>query len=68
MANESVNQRNGFIRTTVSIPQELSGFIDSQKKQPTHAGSLSSYVRGLIIADKQAKQFSPSETKPEPVS
>jgi len=64
MANETGNKRNGFIRSTLTIPQELSDFIEAQKNQPAHAGNLSSYVRGLIIADKLAKET----TAPQPAA
>lgn len=49
---QGANDKPKFIKPTISIPNELEGFIDERKNSPQHAGSLSSYIRSLIIADR----------------
>ena len=56
MATNKKPKRSGFLRPTLTIPDELESFIERRKNEPQHAGNLSSYVRGLIIADKHQQQ------------
>ena len=48
--------RTRFIRSTVTIPAELVGFIGRRVGDPVHAGNLSSYIRSLIIHDREQQQ------------
>lgn len=43
----------GFIRKTVTLPDEVAEFADSQAAKPEHAGNVSSYVRSLILQDRE---------------
>ena len=54
--NTKGKKRAGFMRPTLTIPTELSQFIDQQKNDPRHAGNLSSYIRMLIIEDKARQE------------
>jgi hypothetical protein len=54
MDKRSVPKRHLFVRTTITIPQELKPFVARRKSDPQHSGNLSSYIRSLIIADKKS--------------
>lgn len=44
----------GYIRVTLCIPRELWGYFERQRKSPKHNGNRSSYVRSLILEEKEA--------------
>lgn len=43
----------GFVRHTLTLPDELWRFAQTRKSSPVHAGSLSSYIRSLILKDQE---------------
>ena len=47
--------KSGFVKRTVSIPEELVGFVGERKEAPEFAGNLSAYVRGLILRDRESR-------------
>jgi len=56
-----VNKKHGkdkieFVRPTISLPAELVPFIEARKRTPQHSGNLSSYIRSLIIADRDKEE------------
>lgn len=53
--NPEPESKPGFIRKTVTIPGELSGFVERETEKPAHAGNLSSYIRSLILRDREEK-------------
>lgn len=55
-AAETPPAREGFFRATVTIPAELGAFTAEQKSRPEHAGNLSSYVRALILRDRESQK------------
>jgi hypothetical protein len=48
-----------FVKPTISIPVELEAFVVKRKSEPQHAGNLSSYIRSLIIADRESQSSKP---------
>jgi len=42
-----------FYRFTFSLPAELKEFVETRARAPRHAGNLSSYIRDLVITDKE---------------
>jgi hypothetical protein len=42
-----------FVRKTVTIPADLDPFATEQSRKPEHAGNLSSYIRTLILRDRE---------------
>ena len=48
--------RIAFLRKTVTVPSELGPFVDDQLAGPQHAGNFSSYVRNLILDDRETQQ------------
>ncbi|HEV2350829.1 MAG TPA: hypothetical protein VG028_13390 [Terriglobia bacterium] len=56
-AEKQTSERNQqFVRATVTIPAELAAFVETRKNDLAHAGSLSSYVRSLILQDRQSRE------------
>ena len=53
----ATTEKQDFVKPTISIPAELWPWAQTRKGSPQHAGSLSSYIRSLIIADKQASEL-----------
>jgi len=54
---KKVNGDGDFVHCTVSIPRELFPFVKQRCNEPLHAGSRSSYMRWLILADvRRAKK------------
>lgn len=41
-----------FVRKTVTLPEDLEAFVLLRVGTLQHAGNLSSYLRGLIIEDR----------------
>ena len=48
--------RRIFLRKTVTLPDELGAFLEEQTAGPKHAGNFSSYVRNLILDDRETQQ------------
>ena len=49
----------GIVRKTVVLPPEVFDFAEEQSNEPQHAGNLSSYVRSLILKDREQKEQKP---------
>jgi hypothetical protein len=45
--------KGDFVRATITLPGELDGFMKSRAAEPQHAGNFSSYVRNLILKDRE---------------
>lgn len=45
------SDKNKFHKVTISLPLDLWPHAERRKEDMQHAGSLSSYIRALIIAD-----------------
>ena len=52
----SPSARRVFLRKTVTLPDELGAFLEEQTAGPKHAGNFSSYVRNLILDDRETQQ------------
>ena len=40
----------------MTLPDELGAFLEEQTSGPKHAGNFSSYVRNLILDDRETQQ------------
>ena len=52
----SLPVRIAFMRRTVTVPSELGPFVDDRLAGPQHAGNFSSYVRNLILDDRETHE------------
>jgi hypothetical protein len=52
--------RNGFVRQTISLPGDVYEYALAQSELPTHAGNLSSFVRSLIIEQREQSTSKPA--------
>ena len=51
----SPSKPGSFFKPTISLPEDLQPFVEQRKNEPQHAGNLSSYIRFLIISDRNNK-------------
>ena len=51
----ATTEKTEFVKPTISLPAELWPWAEARKADPQHAGSLSSYIRSLIIADRESR-------------
>lgn len=52
----SVPSGESYVRTTITIPGELGDYWNARVADPRHSGNASSYVRNLVIDERERKK------------